>query len=89
VYIDAQTGDDNGGKERSGEPEWFLQERGYTASSFPGQLYNLRDDLIQRQNLYAEKPEIVQRLKALLEKYKTEGRSVAPRREVRPDAATD
>jgi len=78
VYIDAQSGDDNGGKERGGEPEWFLQERGYTANSFPGQLYNLRNDLIQRQNLYAEKPEIVQRLKALLEKYKTEGRSVPP-----------
>ena len=42
---------------------------------FPGELYNLRDDLVQRRNLYGEKPKIVQRLKVLLERYKVDGRS--------------
>jgi hypothetical protein len=72
VLIDARTGDDNG---QRGEPEWFKQERGYATNQFAGELYNLRDDLPQRRNLYGEKPEVVQRLKRLLEQYKANGRS--------------
>ena len=72
VLIDALTGDGNG---QSGEPAWFKQERGYTSNRFPGELYNLQDDLPQRRNRYGEKPLIIQRLKALLEKYKADGRS--------------
>jgi arylsulfatase A len=75
VLIDAASGDGNGGKKRPGEPEWLKQERGYTKNEFPGELYNLRNDLAQRHNLYGENPEVVRRLKALLEKYKTNGRS--------------
>ncbi|HEY5912479.1 MAG TPA: arylsulfatase [Verrucomicrobiae bacterium] len=72
VLIDAPTGSGNG---RRGEPEWFRQERGYETNTAAGGLYNLRSDLPQRSNLYRQKPEIAARLKALLEKYKTEGRS--------------
>jgi len=72
VFIDAPTGGDNK------EPDWLKQERGYEPHSHPGELYDLSQDLSERRNLYAEHPEIVQRLKALLEKYKAEGRS-APR----------
>ncbi len=75
VLIDAPSGDGNGGKNRPGEPEWFKQERGYTKNEFSGELYNLHDDLAQQRNLYGEKPEVVGRLKALLEKYKARGRS--------------
>ena len=75
VLIDAPIGD-GGGHDR--EPDWFKRERGYTTNSFPGELYNLRQDLAERVNQYGKKPEVVARLKALLEKYKTEGRS-APR----------
>jgi len=57
------------------EPEWLIKERGYQPDNFPGQLYDLRDDLVQRSNRYAEEPEVVTRLKALLEKYKADGRS--------------
>ncbi len=71
VLIDARSGDGNR------EPEWFKQERGYQTNQFTGELYNLRDDLAQSENLHAEKPAMVQRLKTLLEKYKAEGRSVA------------
>ncbi len=35
----------------------------------------MRQDLSQHRNLYAEKPEVVRRLKDLLEKYKRDGRS--------------
>ena len=69
VLIDARTGDGNH------EPDWFKRERSYQTNPFAGELYNLRDDLSQRRNLYGEKPEIVQRLKTLLEKYKADGRS--------------
>ncbi len=74
VFIDAPTGDGNGGP-KGGEPDWFKEQRGYQKHNYPGELYDLRRDLSQRRNLYASHPEIVQKLKALLEKYKTEGRS--------------
>jgi arylsulfatase A-like enzyme len=69
VLIDYSTGDDNR------EPEWFKRERGYTAHHEPGELFDLRQDLPERRNLYAEHPETVRELKDLLEKYKREGRS--------------
>jgi arylsulfatase A-like enzyme len=75
VLIDSPTGDNNGSKQHPGEPEWFRHERGYTTNELHGELYNLRDDLLERRNLYAEKPKVVKRLKALLENYKAAGRS--------------
>jgi hypothetical protein len=74
VLIDARTGDDNGER---GEPDWLQRERGYAPNTAAGELYHLRNDLSQRDNLYTRKPEIVQCLKALLEKYKADGRSTA------------
>jgi len=71
VLIDAPTGDDNR------EPEWFKKERGYQPHDQPGELYDLRQDLDESRNLYAEHPDVVAKLKALLEKYKREGRSAA------------
>jgi arylsulfatase A-like enzyme len=72
VLIDARSGDDNGDR---GEPDWLKQARGYAPNSAAGELYDLRNDLPQRANLYAQRPEIVKRLKVLLEKYKADGRS--------------
>jgi arylsulfatase A-like enzyme len=69
VFIDASSGDENK------EPDWLKKERGYQPHNFPGELYDLSQDLGERRNLYGEHPEIVQRLKTLLEKYKAEGRS--------------
>ncbi len=40
-----------------------------------GQLYNLDDDPEEQHNLWLRRPEVVQRLTELLEKYKSEGRS--------------
>ena len=40
-----------------------------------GQLYNLDNDPTEQHNLWAERPEIVQRLSALLERYKQQGHS--------------
>jgi len=45
----------------------------------PGQLYNLAEDPAESNDLWEERPEIVARLTALLDKYKQDGRS-APRR---------
>jgi arylsulfatase A len=71
VFIDAKSG---GARE---EPEWFRRERGYSGAinPFPGVLYDLSQDLAERRNLYNEHPEVVKRLKALLEKYQRDGRS--------------
>lgn len=43
-----------------------------------GQLYDLESDPLERHNLYRDHPEVVARLAALLQRYKSEGRS-APR----------
>lgn len=72
VFIDAPDGDD-----RDSEPDWFKELRGYTKDAFPGELFNLEDDLSERKNLYGTYPERVQKMKTLLEKYKTDSRSVA------------
>ncbi len=72
VLIDAPSGDDNAA---NGEPSWLKTQRGYTTHPHPGELFNVRKDLSQRHNLYAENPEIVKRLKSLLRKYIEDGRS--------------
>ena len=79
VFIDAK----NGG---GGEPDWFRKERGYVAHTFPGELYDLASDPSQRVNLYGEQPALVKELKALLEKYRADGRSV-PHRQAKPPGA--
>lgn len=72
VLIDAPSGDDNGAR---GEPQWLKDERGYVKHDQPGELFNVHDDLAERHNYFAEKPELVRELKLLLEKYKADGRS--------------
>lgn len=69
VLIDAANGDDNK------EPDWFKKERGYTEHDQPGELFDVRQDLSERRNQYAQQPEIVRELKELLKKYQREGRS--------------
>jgi arylsulfatase A-like enzyme len=72
VLLDHNTGDDNEGK----EPAWLKAQRRYTPHTLPGELYNLKKDPAQRHNLYAAEPRRVDAMRALLEKYKMEGRSV-------------
>lgn len=74
VLIDAPSGDDNGAR---GEPQWLKDERGYTNHDQPGELFNVREDLTERHNLFGERPQLVSELKSLLHKYKREGRSTA------------
>ena len=74
VLIDAPSGDDNN-RGPFGEPKWLKAERGYTDHDQPGELFNLREDPAQKRNRYAEHPQLVAELKALLKKYQTEGRS--------------
>ena len=54
------SGDDNK------EPQWFKEERGYTAHEFPGELFNLREDIAERTNLYGKYPDLVRELSELL-----------------------
>jgi arylsulfatase A-like enzyme len=74
VLIDAPTGDDNN---RRGETDWFKRERSYPSDPRPqpGALYNLRGDLPERHNLFDEHPDVVRELRALLERYRRDGRS--------------
>jgi len=44
-----------------------------------GQLYDMEADLSEQHNLWMEKPEVVDRLTQLLQRYKAEGRSTPPR----------
>lgn len=72
VLIASPTGDDN---KRNGEPDWLKQQRGYTSHDQPAELYNLAEDLLQKHNRYAQQPEKAAELRALLERYVTDGRS--------------
>ena len=71
VLINAPTGEDN----TRGESQWFKDLRGYAPHDQPGELFNLPEDLSERRNLYAERPELVRALKDVLEKIKRNGRS--------------
>ena len=69
------------------EGDWkLIEKRGSGGFSTPatyepkpgepaGQLYNLKEDLSETMNVYADYPEITQRLKGILEEIKEEGRS--------------
>ena len=41
----------------------------------PGQLYNLAEDPFEQDDLWDERPEIIERLKTLLERYIEQGHS--------------
>lgn len=56
-------------------PEWFNQANGYRPHSLPGELYDLRNDLAQKHNLYAEHPDKVTELTALLNRVRAKGQS--------------
>jgi arylsulfatase A-like enzyme len=87
VLILAPTGNDNGKK---GEPDWFRNERGYTAHAEAGELFNLAADPTQKNNRYAAEPDKVKELAALMEKYVTDGRSTAgPKQKNDVDIAWD
>ena len=67
VLIDAKTG------YVSKQPAWFDEVNGYTSDNHPGELYNLREDLAQKKNLYGDKPEKVAELKAKLKSIREKG----------------
>ena len=54
-------------------PEWFDRENGYLKNDLPGELYDLSTDLGQKRNLYAEMPDKVKDLTALLEQIRSKG----------------
>ena len=66
VYIDCPTGEDNGNG--MGEPDWYKEERGYVSHEHPAELFHLGDDPAERRNRYADEPELVAEMKALLRK---------------------
>jgi arylsulfatase A-like enzyme len=61
------------------EPAWWKTKKGIQPHTEPAELFNLKDDLAETTNLHAKQPERVKAMKALLAKYKADGRSV-PRR---------
>lgn len=60
VFINAPTGGENR------VPDWFDQQRGYQPHDQPGELYNLADDEAERRNRYADQPDMVRKLRAML-----------------------
>lgn len=72
VLILAPSGDDN---RNQGEPQWFRKDCGYAPHTQAGELFNLKADPSQRNNLYATETAKVNELTALMERYVMEGRS--------------
>ena len=67
VLIDAKSGN------ISAVPQWFDQANNYQKNNHPAALYDLRQDIAQRQNLYDQNPQKVQELKTLLNKTREHG----------------
>jgi arylsulfatase A-like enzyme len=61
------------------EPEWFREKHGIQKHSQPAELFHLKEDLRETKNLYQQYPDRVNQMRALLEKYKNEDRSVPHR----------
>jgi arylsulfatase A len=66
VFIEASCGGDNE------EPDWYRKKFGYTQNTLPGELYNLARDRQEKQNLYEEKPELVEMLSGLIKESREE-----------------
>jgi hypothetical protein len=73
VLIDSKTG------MVSGEPEWFRNERKVTPHDADQELFNLKRDPQQKQNMIEKSSKVADRLEKLLGKYVESGRS-APKR---------
>ena len=53
----------------------FQAERGYESHDSSGELFNLDDDIGERVNRYAEQPDLVRELSAILTEAKIAGAS--------------
>lgn len=62
----------------SAVPPWFNDANGYAGNDSPGELYNLRDDLAQKHNLYTSHPQKVAELKTLLAEIQAAGDNQNP-----------
>ena len=71
VYIESASGGAN-----RPEAEWFNAQRGYEPHDQPAELFNLREDLAERVNRYAERPDIADRLAQRL--YEIRGEDSVP-----------
>ena len=76
MLIEDHPGDNN--RAANGEPAWLRRERGADEPA-DGELFNLANDPGQTKNRIVEQTDRAAVMKALLEKYRTEGRSVARR----------
>ncbi|MFI4875718.1 MAG: arylsulfatase [Blastopirellula sp. JB062] len=54
-------------------PAWFDRQSKYVEDGLPGELYNLKRDLAQRHNQYADQPEKVKEMTALLKQIRAQG----------------
>ena len=61
------------------EPAWWKERFGVQKHDQPAELFHLKEDLRETKNLYTQYPERVKEMHTLLEKYKTEDRSVPKR----------
>lgn len=71
LFIDAPSG------EHSKSPQFYNKQRGYQPNDTPGLLFDLKEDLSQKYNLYDQYPEVIRELQALLAHYKA-GKRTAP-----------
>lgn len=74
VLIDAPGGDDDGAR---GELQSLKDERGYTHHDQPDELFNVREDITERHNHFAEKPQLLGESKSLLHKYEREAAALS------------
>ncbi|NWK57300.1 sulfatase-like hydrolase/transferase [Verrucomicrobiaceae bacterium N1E253] len=68
VFIDHKSG--------GPEPEWLRKRKGREKHNFPGELFNLKEDPYESNNLYGKHPEKVKEMKRLLDQLKKSDKTV-------------
>ncbi len=67
------------GAHGAAEPAWWRTRHAVSAHTQLGELFHLKEDLGETKNLYAQYPDRVKAMRALLNRYQAENRSVPKR----------
>lgn len=84
LYINGYTGSHNGHMDIGPSYKEYFDYVQYSKEENRGLLFNLREDIMEKHNVYSEYPEVIKTMDSLLMQYKQSGRSV-PHRKITSD----
>jgi len=79
LYINNYTGSHNGRMKKWPDYFKYFEFTTYNKQDNPGLLFNLKDDIMEKKNVYKENPDVVKEMNNLIQKYRKSGRSIPKR----------